>query len=212
MTRKMLNAGHLPFTPTHKTSGAIWSLVSWSATLWHRIKPPTFWSLEQPFQCLDPRCSGPRNKVAYHNYADDTQICISLWSSSLCHCLEKFDWMEQNFLKLNRHKYGAHKGTLTETNKQKILSGGRNKVLCSSECIVCAQESAHLISGKIFIMVFPCDSFLIRISLTLKLCKNSPTFHTLQQWYSLLSWIEKLNPSKIYENALFFLGVLPTGL
>lgn len=49
--------------------------------------------------------------MAYHSYADDTQIYLALSPSdfgpidSLCLCLERVnDWMKQNFLQLNKDK------------------------------------------------------------------------------------------------------------
>ena len=49
--------------------------------------------------------------VSYHNYADDTQIYVSLTAGehgpvdSLCHCIEQISvWMQNNFLQLNSDK------------------------------------------------------------------------------------------------------------
>lgn len=51
------------------------------------------------------------NNVSYHNYADDTQICVSLTAGeygpvdSLCHCIQQVSvWMQNNFLQLNSDK------------------------------------------------------------------------------------------------------------
>ena len=60
------------------------------------------------------------NKIAYHNYADDTQIYIALSPNdyspidNLCQCIEQINsWMRHNFLQLNKDKteiivFGAH--------------------------------------------------------------------------------------------------------
>ena len=52
-----------------------------------------------------------KNSIAYHSYADDTQIYIPLMPNdytpveSLCHCIYEIDkWMSQNFLQLNKNK------------------------------------------------------------------------------------------------------------
>lgn len=52
-------------------------------------------------------------KVAYHSYADDTQIYLALSMNDfspadlLCLCLEKLnDWRQENFLQLNKEKKG----------------------------------------------------------------------------------------------------------
>ena len=52
-----------------------------------------------------------RNKVSYHNYADDTQIYVSLTAGehgpvdSLLHCIQQIsEWMQNNFLQLNADK------------------------------------------------------------------------------------------------------------
>ena len=49
--------------------------------------------------------------MSYHNYADDTQIYVSVTKDdlepvdSLCHCVEQIsDWMQNNFLQLNSDK------------------------------------------------------------------------------------------------------------
>ena len=51
------------------------------------------------------------NNVSYHNYADDTQIYVSLTADDLepvnllCHCIEQISaWMQSNFLQLNSDK------------------------------------------------------------------------------------------------------------
>ena len=52
-----------------------------------------------------------KNSIAYHSYADDTQIYLPLMPNdytpfeSLCHCIYEIDkWMSQNFLQLNKNK------------------------------------------------------------------------------------------------------------
>ena len=49
--------------------------------------------------------------VSYHNYADDTQIYMSLTAGEhgpvdkFCHCIEQISvWMQNNFLQLNSDK------------------------------------------------------------------------------------------------------------
>uniref|UniRef100_A0A8C7Z8E6 Reverse transcriptase domain-containing protein n=1 Tax=Oryzias sinensis TaxID=183150 RepID=A0A8C7Z8E6_9TELE len=51
------------------------------------------------------------NNISYHNYADDTQIYVSLTAGeygpvdSLSHCLQQISaWMQNNFLQLNSNK------------------------------------------------------------------------------------------------------------
>ncbi len=52
-----------------------------------------------------------RNQIAYHSYADDTQIYLALSPNdyshidSLCQCIDEINsWMGQNFLQLNKEK------------------------------------------------------------------------------------------------------------
>ncbi len=52
-----------------------------------------------------------RNQIAYHSYADDTQIHLALSPNdyshidSLCQCIDEINsWMGQNFLQLNKEK------------------------------------------------------------------------------------------------------------
>ncbi len=52
-----------------------------------------------------------KNQIAYHNYADDTQIYLALSPNdsspidSLCQCIDEINsWMCQNFLQLNKEK------------------------------------------------------------------------------------------------------------
>ncbi len=52
-----------------------------------------------------------KNKIAYHSYADDNQIYLSLSPNdyspidSLCQCIDEINrWMCQNFLQLNKEK------------------------------------------------------------------------------------------------------------
>ncbi len=52
-----------------------------------------------------------RNQIAYHSYADDTQIYLALSPNdyspidSLCQCIDEINsWMCQNFLQLNKEK------------------------------------------------------------------------------------------------------------
>ncbi len=51
------------------------------------------------------------NQIAYHSYADDTQIYLALSPNdyspidSLCQCIDEINsWMCQNFLQLNKEK------------------------------------------------------------------------------------------------------------
>ncbi len=51
------------------------------------------------------------NQIAYHSYADDTQIYLALSPNdytpidSLCQCIDEVNsWMSQNFLQLNKEK------------------------------------------------------------------------------------------------------------
>ncbi len=52
-----------------------------------------------------------KNQIAYHSYADDTQIYLALSPNdyspidSLCQCIDEINsWMCQNFLLLNKEK------------------------------------------------------------------------------------------------------------
>ncbi len=52
-----------------------------------------------------------KNQIAYHSYADDTQIYLALSPNdyspidSLCHCIVEINsWMCRNFLQLNKEK------------------------------------------------------------------------------------------------------------
>ncbi|KAL0185380.1 hypothetical protein M9458_021077, partial [Cirrhinus mrigala] len=52
-----------------------------------------------------------KNQIAYHSYADDTQIYLALSPhdyspiDSLCQCIDEINsWMCQNFLQLNKEK------------------------------------------------------------------------------------------------------------
>ncbi len=52
-----------------------------------------------------------KNQIAYHSYADDTQIYQALSPNdyspidSLCQCIDEINsWMCQNFLQLNKEK------------------------------------------------------------------------------------------------------------
>ncbi len=52
-----------------------------------------------------------KNQIAYHCYADDTQIYLALSPNdyspidSLCQCIDEINsWMSQNFLQLNKEK------------------------------------------------------------------------------------------------------------
>lgn len=75
-----------------------------------------------------------KNKISYHNYADDTQLYIALSSDDyspidlLCQCMEQInDWMCQNFLQLNQDKteiivFGALEERLKVTAHLESLS------------------------------------------------------------------------------------------
>ncbi len=68
-----------------------------------------------------------RNQIAYHSYADDTQIYLDLSPNdyspidSLCQCIDEINsWMCQNFLHLNKEKteviaFGNKDGFVMET-------------------------------------------------------------------------------------------------
>ncbi len=52
-----------------------------------------------------------KNQIAYHSYADDTQIYLALSPNdyspidSLCQCIDEiYSWRSQNFLQLNKEK------------------------------------------------------------------------------------------------------------
>ncbi len=71
-----------------------------------------------------------KNQIAYHSYADDTQIYLALSPNdyspidSLCQCIDEINsWMCQNFLQLNKEK--------TEV----IAFGNKDEVLKVNACL-----------------------------------------------------------------------------
>ncbi len=65
-----------------------------------------------------------KNQIAYHSYADDTQIYLALSPNdyspidSLCQCTDESNsWMSQNFFQLNKEKTEV----ITFGNKDEIL-------------------------------------------------------------------------------------------
>ncbi len=71
-----------------------------------------------------------KNQIAYHSYADDTQIYLELSPNdysridSLCQCIDEINsWMCQNFLQLNKEN------KVIET-KMKLESASRRDQIC----------------------------------------------------------------------------------
>ncbi len=70
-----------------------------------------------------------KNQIAYHSYADDTQIYLALSPNdyrpidSLCQCIDEINsWMCQNFLQLN--KENAYLDSRGQTTKNQVRNLG----------------------------------------------------------------------------------------
>ncbi len=77
-----------------------------------------------------------KNQIAYHSYADDTQIYLALSPNdyspidSLCQCIDEINsWMCQNFLQLNKEKtevlkVNAYLDSRGQTTKNQVRNLG----------------------------------------------------------------------------------------
>ncbi len=72
-----------------------------------------------------------KNQIAYHSYADDTQIYLALSPNdyspidSLCQCIDEINsWMCQNFLKDEVLKVNAYLDSRGQTTKNQVRNLG----------------------------------------------------------------------------------------
>ncbi len=84
-----------------------WTSMTWGVPQGSILAPLLFSLYMLPLKSQIMR----KNQIAYHSYADDTQIYLVLSPNdyspidSLCQCIDEINsWMCQNFLQLNKEK------------------------------------------------------------------------------------------------------------